>query len=147
MSWACYIIQRCYTFNMYISFRIFSRNWTISAGVNSWAGNSVGLLEWQESRLWWIFWRKIAESCARILSVLTFVLNIEYCIQKHSLGSGIWLELKVLCVIFYGLNVIQTRQLNFLFSDWLFSKCAECIENVHCTPCFVLRPDWGVFGA
>ena len=25
-------------------------------------------------------------------------------------------------------------QLNFLFSDWVYSKYAECIENVHCTP-------------
>ena len=32
------------------------------------------------------------------------------------------------------LGSIHTRQLNFLFSDWLFSKYAECIENVHCTP-------------
>ena len=24
--------------------------------------------------------------------------------------------------------------MNFLFSDRLFSKYAECIENVHCTP-------------
>ena len=109
-------IQRCYTFNMYIlSFRIFSRNWTISAGVNSWAGNFVGLLEWQESRLWWVFLRKIAESCARISSVLTFVLNIEYSIQKHSRSCGIWFELNPLCVIFYGSNVIHTLQLNFLF--------------------------------
>ena len=29
---------------------------------------------------------------------------------------------------------IHTLQLNFLFSDWFFSKYAECIENVHCTP-------------
>ena len=29
---------------------------------------------------------------------------------------------------------IHTLQLNFWFSDWLFSKYAECIENVHCTP-------------
>ena len=29
---------------------------------------------------------------------------------------------------------IHTLQLNILFSDWLFSKYAECIENVHCTP-------------
>ena len=29
---------------------------------------------------------------------------------------------------------IHTPQLNFLLSDWLFSKYAECIENVHCTP-------------
>ena len=32
------------------------------------------------------------------------------------------------------LTIIHTRQLNFLFSDWLFSKYAECIKNVHCTP-------------
>ena len=31
-------------------------------------------------------------------------------------------------------NIIHTRQLNFLFSDWLFSKYAERMENVHCTP-------------
>ena len=38
---------------------------------------------------------------------------------------------------------IHTRQLNFSFSDWLFSKYAECIENVHCTPRTAngLRPD------
>ena len=29
---------------------------------------------------------------------------------------------------------IHTLQLNFLFSDWLFSKYEKCIENVHCTP-------------
>ena len=29
---------------------------------------------------------------------------------------------------------IHTLQLNFLFSDWLFRKYAECFENVHCTP-------------
>ena len=29
---------------------------------------------------------------------------------------------------------IHTLQLNLLLSDWLFSKYAECIENVHCTP-------------
>ena len=29
---------------------------------------------------------------------------------------------------------IHTLQLNFLLSDWLFSKYAECIENAHCTP-------------
>ena len=28
----------------------------------------------------------------------------------------------------------QAHQLNFLFFDWLFSKYAESIENVHCTP-------------
>ena len=33
-----------------------------------------------------------------------------------------------------SLKMIHTFQLNFLFSDWLFSKYAECIENVHCTP-------------
>ena len=32
------------------------------------------------------------------------------------------------------LITIHTLQLNFLLSDWLFSKYAECIENVHCTP-------------
>ena len=31
-------------------------------------------------------------------------------------------------------SLIHTLELNFLFSDWLFSKYAECIENVHCTP-------------
>ena len=38
---------------------------------------------------------------------------------------------------------IHTLQLNFLFSDWLFSKYAECIENVHCTLLTApkLRPD------
>ena len=38
---------------------------------------------------------------------------------------------------------IHTLQLNFLSSDWLFSKYAECIENVHCTPRTAprLRPD------
>ena len=34
---------------------------------------------------------------------------------------------------------IHTLQLNFLLSDWLFSKYAECIENVHCTPCTAPR--------
>ena len=29
---------------------------------------------------------------------------------------------------------IHTLPLNFLLSDWLLSKYAECIENVHCTP-------------
>ena len=29
---------------------------------------------------------------------------------------------------------IHTRLLNFSFSDWFFSKYAEYIENVHCTP-------------
>ena len=29
---------------------------------------------------------------------------------------------------------IHTLQLNFLLSDWLFSKYEECIENVHCFP-------------
>ena len=29
--------------------------------------------------------------------------------------------------------IIHTLQLNFLFSDWLFSKYAECIKNVHCS--------------
>ena len=29
---------------------------------------------------------------------------------------------------------IHTLQLNFLFSDWLFTKYAQCIENVHWTP-------------
>ena len=29
--------------------------------------------------------------------------------------------------------VIHTLLLIFLFSDWFFSKYAECIENVHCT--------------
>ena len=28
---------------------------------------------------------------------------------------------------------IHTLKVDFLFSDWLFSKYAECIENVHCT--------------
>ena len=45
----------------------------------------------------------------------------------------------------YGLALtnIHTLQLNFLFSDWLFSKYAECIENVHCTP----QTARGAFGA
>ena len=34
----------------------------------------------------------------------------------------------------YALILIHTLQLNFLFSDWLLSKYAECVENVHCTP-------------
>ena len=53
-----------------------------------------------------------------------------------------------------ALNDIHTLQLNFLLSDWLFSKYAECIENVHCTPRTAprLRPDCaqtarGAFGA
>ena len=29
---------------------------------------------------------------------------------------------------------IHTLHLNFLLSDWLFNKHAECIENVYCTP-------------
>ena len=29
--------------------------------------------------------------------------------------------------------IIHTLQLNFLFSDWFFSKYAECIEYVQCT--------------
>ena len=33
-----------------------------------------------------------------------------------------------------ALILIHTPQLNFLFSDWLFSKYAECVENAHCTP-------------
>ena len=33
-----------------------------------------------------------------------------------------------------ALKLIHTLQLDFLFSDWLFSKYAECIENVYCTP-------------
>ena len=39
--------------------------------------------------------------------------------------------------------LIHTLQLNFLFSDWLFRKYAECIENVHCTARTAprLRPD------
>ena len=32
------------------------------------------------------------------------------------------------------LMMFHTLQLNFLFSDWLFSKYAECIENFHCIP-------------
>ena len=28
---------------------------------------------------------------------------------------------------------VHTLQLNFFFYDWLFSKYAEYIENVHCT--------------
>ena len=36
-------------------------------------------------------------------------------------------------------SCLHTLQLNFLLTDWLFSKYAECIENVHCTP--RLRPD------
>ena len=30
--------------------------------------------------------------------------------------------------------MIHTFQLNFLSSDWLFSKSVECIDNVYCTP-------------
>ena len=30
--------------------------------------------------------------------------------------------------------IIHTLQLNFLFSDLLFSKYVDCIKNVHCTP-------------
>ena len=43
----------------------------------------------------------------------------------------------------YRMTNIHTLQLNFLFSDWLFSKYAECIENVHCTLRTAprLRPD------
>ena len=33
-----------------------------------------------------------------------------------------------------GRGRIHTLQFNFLFSDWLFSKYAECIEYVYCTP-------------
>ena len=32
------------------------------------------------------------------------------------------------------LDSIHTLPLNFLFRDWFFSKYAEWIENVHCTP-------------
>ena len=34
--------------------------------------------------------------------------------------------------LFEVLYFILTLQLDFLFSDWLSSKYAECIENVHC---------------
>ena len=33
----------------------------------------------------------------------------------------------------------HTLQLNFLSSDWIFSKYGECIENVYCTPRTALR--------
>ena len=32
------------------------------------------------------------------------------------------------------LTPVHTLQVDFLFSDWLFSEYAESIENVHCTP-------------
>ena len=38
------------------------------------------------------------------------------------------------CAASQSLINIHTLQLNVLFSDRLFSKYAECIENVHCTP-------------
>ena len=42
----------------------------------------------------------------------------------------------VRCAIFWShaLKIIHTLQIDFLFSDWLFSKYAGCIGNVHCTP-------------
>ena len=51
---------------------------------------------------------------------------------SHSVGHLIGIP--NLTHFFWTLSPIHTLQLNFLFSDWLFSKYAECIENVHCTP-------------
>ena len=40
---------------------------------------------------------------------------------------------------YHEMKCIHKLQHGFLFSDWLFSKYAECIENVHCTPRTVPR--------
>ena len=44
-------------------------------------------------------------------------------------------ELKTNFIFFHAqhLTAIHTLQLNFLFSDWLFGKYAECIEGFHVT--------------
>ena len=44
--------------------------------------------------------------------------------------SPFWKWDKVYCCLIF----IHTLPLNFLFCDWFFSKYAEWIENVHCTP-------------
>ena len=45
-----------------------------------------------------------------------------------------YLNLQILLRNKWGFLIcIHTLPLNFLFSDWLFCKYAECIENVHCT--------------
>ena len=64
----------------------------------------------------------------------------EYCPgSKHQLSS---LQ-SFACVLI----LIHTLQLNFLFSDWLSSKYAECIENVYCTLRTCAQTARGAFGA
>ena len=41
---------------------------------------------------------------------------------------------------------IHTLQLGYLLSDWLFSKYAECMENVQCTPEYCAHTAWGAIG-
>ena len=54
------------------------------------------------------------------------MLYIVYCIQKHHLGSGIWFDLKVLCVIFYELK-----------HKYLYTQYTVLIGNVCTAPCKV----------
>ena len=53
-----------------------------------------------------------------------------------------YVEAVPVCIQHVQHGYIHTLQLNFLFSEWLFSKYAECIENVHCA-----QAARGAFGA
>ena len=68
------------------------------------------------------------------LNCLTSVTRIWWHHRIPPVESISMLAILGFDVCFLTLFVIHTLQLNVLFSDWLFSKHAQCIENVHCTP-------------
>ena len=86
-----------------------------------------------------------------MVSIPIFVILISFFLESIHLCTRAFprvrKNLKMSALVFFfqlsWLTLIHTLQLNFLFSDWLLSKYAECIENVHCTPRTAprLRPD------
>ena len=70
-----------------------------------------------------------SEALVLYIKAIAFVvmnhLSVHSCHKHHLLGNTSHI---------YLLKSIHTLQLSFWFSDWLFSKYAEWIENVHCTP-------------
>ena len=74
---------------------------------------------------------ELSRSMAAILEMTQYVAyqkNVVYAFIKLSAKSH---SFNILCTM-DGLSC--PTKLDFLFSDWLFSKYTECIENVHCTP-------------
>ena len=87
---------------------------------------------------WWGFGAPFRTLVA--LELIFVTKNLKAGCQELWVYSNLFLWHKFTVAVEYNFVFksyvlkIHTLQLNFLFSDWLFSKYVECIGDVHCTP-------------